>query len=184
VIFFGTGEAFRAWMRQHHATTAEVLVGFHKKVRGTASLTWPESVDVALCFGWIDGVRRNVDATRYCIRFTPRRKGSIWSAVNIRRVPELAAMGLVRPEGLRAFEARTEKRSQIYSYEQKKEAALNAAEQSVFEAQAQAWAFFQARPPGYRKTLIWWVLSAKREETRKKRLATLIESCGKGVLLR
>jgi len=184
VIFFLSREEFYAWLDQHHRTAPEVLVGFYKRGSGTPSLTWPESVDAALCFGWIDGVRKRVDESRYTIRFTPRRPGGIWSATNIRRVPELAALGLLRPEGQSAFEARLEKRSKIYSYERTEPAEFSADQQTAFQANSEAWAFFTAQAPWYRRTLTHWVISAKREETRAKRLAFLIENCANGIRLR
>jgi uncharacterized protein YdeI (YjbR/CyaY-like superfamily) len=171
--FFATHEEFRAWLEAHHVTKTELLVGFHKKGTGRPSITWPESVDEALCYGWIDGVRKRLDDDRYTIRFTPRKPGSIWSAVNIQRVEVLTAQGLMRPAGLRAFLARDEERSRVYSYE-RAQAGLSAEDEVAIRANALAWTFFQAQPPSYRKTAAWWVVSAKREETRRKRLATLI----------
>jgi len=179
-IFFATPAAFRAWLEEHHATSQEVLVGFYKKGSGRPSITWPESVDEALCFGWIDGVRRGIDDVSYSIRFTPRKRRSTWSAVNIERVKELTQMGRMRPAGLKAFAERTEAKSGIYAYEQKNNAALDAAYEQRFRANKAAWDFFQSQAAGYRKTAIWWVISAKREETRLKRLATLIEDSANG----
>jgi uncharacterized protein YdeI (YjbR/CyaY-like superfamily) len=178
-VFFATPEEFRAWLEAHHATETELLVGFHKKGTGRPSITWPESVDEALCFGWIDGVRKRLDDDRYTIRFTPRKLGSIWSAVNIQRVGELTAQGRMRPAGQRAFGTRDEGRSRVYSYERAR-AGLSAQDEAAFRANPQAWAFFQAQPPSYRKTAAWWVVSAKREETRGKRLATLIADSEQG----
>ena len=173
-IFFPTPAAWRAWLQEHHADTAELLVGFYKKDSGRPSITWPESVDEALCFGWIDGVRRRIDDASYSIRFTPRKRSSIWSAVNIKRVGELIDLGLMNPAGLRAFEQRTEAKSSIYAYEQEKH-ELDPAYEQQFRANISAWAFFESQPPWYRRTAIHWVTSAKKEETRLKRLATLIE---------
>jgi len=178
-VFFASPAEFRAWLEAHHADTPELLVGFHKRHTGTPSLTWAESVDQALCFGWIDGVRRSADGDRYTIRFTPRKSGSIWSAVNIARVGELTALGLMRPAGLAAFERRVEAKSKIYAYEQANH-ALDAADEAAFRANAPAWAFFESQAPSYRRTAIWWVASAKRDETRRKRLATLIEDSANG----
>jgi uncharacterized protein YdeI (YjbR/CyaY-like superfamily) len=172
-VFFATPGEFRAWLEAHHASEAELLVGFHKKGTGRPSIIWPESVDEALCFGWIDGVRKRVDDDRFTIRFTPRQPGSIWSAVNIQRVEELTAQGRMHSAGLRAFAARDEERSRVYSYE-RAQAGLSAEDEAAFRANPQAWAFFQTQPPSYRKTAAWWVVSAKREETRRKRLAMLI----------
>lgn len=179
-LFFATPAEFRAWLAEHHETESELLVGFYKKGSGEPSITWPESVDAALCFGWIDGVRKSIDAVSYTIRFTPRKPRSTWSAVNIKRVKELIGLGLMRPAGLKAFEARAEERSAIYAYEQRHTAALDAADEQQFRAKAHAWAFFQAQPPSYRRTALWWVISAKRLETRQKRLATLIEDSAQG----
>ena len=178
--FFATPDDFRAWLEQHHETSTELLVGYHKKGSGQPSMTWPESVDEALCFGWIDGVRRSLGADSYTIRFTPRKARSTWSAVNIKRVAELTELGRMRPAGLRAFAARTEANSTIYAYENKEAAALDAAAEAQFRANLAAWAYFQDQPAGYRSTAIWWVISAKQETTRAKRLATLIDESAQG----
>ncbi len=178
--FFATPDAFRAWFEEHHATTQELLVGFYKKSSGKPSITWPEAVDEALCFGWIDGVRKSIDDVSYSIRFTPRKPRSTWSAVNIKRVGELTELGRMRPAGLKAFEERTEEKSAIYAYEQEKTTELDATYEQQFRANTQAWDFFQAQAAWYRRTAIWWVISAKREETRLKRLATLIEDSEQG----
>jgi uncharacterized protein YdeI (YjbR/CyaY-like superfamily) len=143
-------------------------------------MTWPESVDEALCFGWIDGVRKRIDAERYTIRFTPRRPGSIWSAVNVGRVAALTEEGRMRPAGLAAFAARREDRSGIYSYEQREQAVLPAAYEKRLRAERRAWKWFEAQPKGYRRDAIRWVMTAKREETRERRLATLIEASAAG----
>lgn len=174
----------RTWFEAHHSTAGELSLGFHKKQSGEPSVTWPEAVDVALCFGWIDGVRKNIDERRYKIRFTPRRPRSIWSAVNMKRVPELTAAGLMHPEGLKAFEQRVATRSGIYSYEQKVKAEFTDEHRREFSKHAAAWKFFQAQPPGYRQVITWWVSSARKEETRLKRLRTLIEACAQGRRLR
>lgn len=178
--FFPAPADFRDWLEKHHAHETELLVGFYKKDSGKPSLTWPESVDEALCFGWIDGIRRSLGAESYTIRFTPRKATSTWSAVNIRRMAELEAEGRVRPAGREAFEKRSEARSGIYAYEQRHEAELSAADEARFRANAPAWERFQAMPAGYRKTAIWWVVSAKRGETRQKRLGTLIDDSEHG----
>ncbi len=182
--FFATPAEFRAWLEAHHATASELLVGFHKKGSGLPSITWPESVDQALCFGWIDGVRRSLGDTSYTIRFTPRRARSIWSAVNIARAQELREQGSMHPAGIAAFEARSDERSSTYSFEQRGPIELSARDAETLRANADAWAFFQAQPPSYRKAAIWWVISAKREETRGRRLATLIDDSAHGRRIR
>jgi uncharacterized protein YdeI (YjbR/CyaY-like superfamily) len=179
-IFFETPAHFRAWLEEHHEARRELLVGFYKKGSKRPSITWPQSVDEALCFGWIDGIRRGIDDESYSIRFTPRKPTSNWSSVNIARVAELTKEGRMRPAGIEAFERRSEKRSGIYAYEQRKTARLSADQQREFMANDAAWSFFQAQPPGYRQTATYWVVSAKREETRRKRLATLIEDSASG----
>ena len=178
--FFTTPADWRAWLERHHAEHTEVLVGYYKRDTSRPSLTWPESVDQALCFGWIDGVRRRIDEHSYCIRFTPRKARGIWSAVNIARVEELTAQGLMKPEGLKAFQARTEDRSKVYAYEQATPAALPEAYDRQLKANKKAWAFFQKQPPGYQRTVLHWVTSAKKEDTQLKRLATLIQDCAEG----
>ncbi len=179
-VFFETPGEFRAWLAEHHATATELLVGFHKKGSGRPSITWPESVDEALCVGWIDGIRKRLDDDSYTIRFTPRRPRSIWSAVNIRRVKELIELGRMRPEGLAAFEARADERSARYSYEQRHDATFGEEYERLFRADQQAWAHFQKQAPSYRRTVTWWVISAKKEETRRRRLATLITDSAAG----
>lgn len=171
--FFKTPAGFRAWLRRNHAKWPELWVGFHKKASGNPSITWPEAVDEALCFGWIDGVRKSVDETRYTIRFTPRRATSIWSAVNIGRARALIAAGRMQPAGLDALNRRTEQRSQTYSYEQRV-VTLDAKYQRRLKANEDAWTFFQAQPPWYRRTSAWWIMSAKLEATRLRRLGVLI----------
>lgn len=177
--FFATPADFRKWLEEHHETAKELLVGFHKKDSGKPSITWPESVDQALCFGWIDGVRRRIDEEAYSIRFTPRKPRSIWSAVNIKRAQELIEEGLMKPAGLRAFEARTENRSGVYSYENRRD-VLDEPYASRLRENAAAAEFFESRPASYRKAAIWWVVSAKKEETRLKRLGELIDYSAKG----
>lgn len=178
--FFPTPAAFRAWLAQHHERSTELLVGFHKVGTGTPSITWPESVDEALCFGWIDGVRKRIDDERYTIRFTPRKPRSTWSAVNVARVAELTREGRMQPAGLAAFARRAEERTAIYAHERTKDAELGPADERAFRANAAAWAFFQAQAPSYRRTVIHWVVSAKRDETRRRRLAKLIETSAQG----
>lgn len=177
--FFKTQPDFRRWFEKHHATAKELLVGFYKKGSGKPSITWPESVDEALCFGWIDGIRRSIDDISYSIRFSPRRPVSIWSAVNIKRAQELIDQGLMTSSGLKAFQARKENKSGIYSYEQRSEKLPDPYER-VFKRNKTAWAFFLAQPPGYRKIAGWFVVSAKKEETRLKRLTKLIEESAQG----
>jgi uncharacterized protein YdeI (YjbR/CyaY-like superfamily) len=175
--FFATPAAFRAWLAKHHDTHDELWVGFHKKDSGKPSITWPESVDEALCYGWIDGVRKSLGETSYVIRFTPRKPRSNWSAVNVARVAELTTLGRMHPAGLAAFERRAPERTGIYAYEQRKTAALGPADEAAFRANGKAWAFFETQAPSYRHLAIWWVVTAKREETRQRRLAALIEHC-------
>jgi uncharacterized protein YdeI (YjbR/CyaY-like superfamily) len=177
--FFLTPAAFRKWLEKHHAEEPELLVGFYKRDSGKPSITWPESVDQALCFGWIDGVRRRIDDVSYSIRFTPRKAVSNWSAINIARVAELTKLGLMAPAGLRAFEKRREDKSAIYSYENKVR-TLPPADEKRFRANRKAWAFFTAQAPSYQRVAIYWVTSAKREETRQRRLATLIDDSANG----
>jgi uncharacterized protein YdeI (YjbR/CyaY-like superfamily) len=183
-IFFETPAEFRAWLEEHHADESELLVGFHKKSTGRPSLTWPESVGQALCFGWIDGVRRSLGEHDYTIRFTPRKARSTWSAVNIKRAKDLIEEGLMRPAGLAAFERRSDDRSRIYAYEQRKQAKLDPAAEREFRANRKAWTFFSEQAPSYRRTATYWVISAKKEQTRRKRLQTLIEDSAAGRTLR
>ncbi len=179
VTFFPTAADFRHWLEINHTTAPELWVGFYKVNSGKPSLTWPQSVDEALCFGWIDGLRKGIDDTSYKIRFTARRTRSVWSAVNIRRVEELTRLSLMHPAGLRAFAARVEIRSGIYSYEQRP-TELPEPYDTILKANSQAWDFFAAQPPSYRKTISWWILSAKTEPTRLKRLQKLIEESAGG----
>ncbi len=177
--FFSSPAKFRQWLKANHAKAQELWVGYYKKDSGKPSLTWPESVDEALCFGWIDGVRKSIDEVSYMIRFTPRKPRSIWSAVNIKRATELLELGLMQPAGLEAFQNRQEARSVVYSYEQRGQ-KLDDAYEKKLRANKKAWAFFQAQPPWYQRAVSWWVTSAKKEETRLKRLATLIEDSANG----
>ena len=181
--FFKTPSAFRKWLAANHAKAKELWVGFYKKGSGKPSITWPESVDEALCFGWIDGVRKTIDDESYVIRFSPRKPESIWSAVNIRNIERLTKEKRMQPAGMKAFAARKENRSGIYAYEQRP-TELVEPYASQFRRNKNAWKFFQAQPPYYRKTLTWYILSAKQEETRLKRLAILIEASEKGQRLR
>ena len=177
--FFATPGHWRRWLEKNHGSKSELWVGFHKKSTGRPSITWPQSVDEALCFGWIDGIRKTIDSNSYVIRFTPRRAGSNWSAVNTRRVGELIRAKRMRAAGLRAFKKRDPKKTGVYSFEQQREAAkLSAAHVKEFKRNRTAWTFFQSQPPGYRKIAAWYVVSAKREETRARRLARLIKDSG------
>jgi uncharacterized protein YdeI (YjbR/CyaY-like superfamily) len=178
--FFATPADFRAWLETHHETAKELLVGFHKKGTGKPSITWPESVDEALCFGWIDGVRHSLNEISYSIRFTPRRPTSIWSAINVARVAELTKQRRMRPAGDRAFAARTPERTGVYSFERLEAAKLTKAQEKTLRAHRKAAAFFDAQPPGYRKVVTHWVVSAKREETRERRLQRLIADSAAG----
>ena len=182
--FFETPQDFRIWLRANHDRAGELWVGFHKKSSGRPSMTWPESVDEALCVGWIDGLRKRIDESSYMIRFTPRLTNSTWSAVNIGRVAELTKQKRMRAAGVRAFARRSEKRSGIYAYEQRQTAAFDPVAEERFRANAKAWAFFQAQPAWYRRTATWWTISAKKEETREKRLAQLISDSAAGVSIR
>jgi uncharacterized protein YdeI (YjbR/CyaY-like superfamily) len=178
-IYFETPAEFRRWLEKNHAKATELLVGFHKRGTGKPSMTWPESVDEALCFGWIDGIRKSVDSERYTIRFTPRRARSIWSLVNVRRVKALTQTGRLRPAGLAAFKARHAARSGVYSFEQRPQ-RLEPAFEKQFRANRIAWVYFQSQAPWYRRTSIYWVMSAKKEETRRRRLEALIRDSAAG----
>ena len=178
--FFPTAADFRAWLARHSAEATELIVGFHKKGCGEPSITWPESVDEALCVGWIDGVRKRIDDTAYQIRFTKRKTTSTWSANNIERVADLTSQGRMQPAGLKAFAHRSEAKSRTYSYEQALSAALAPADEARFRKHKKAWAFFDAQPPGYRRLTIWRIVSAKQEVTRRKRLLQLIEASQNG----
>jgi uncharacterized protein YdeI (YjbR/CyaY-like superfamily) len=178
--FFATPAEFRAWLEKHHATKAELVVGFHKKATGKPSITWPESVDEALCFGWIDGVRHSLGDDAYTIRFTPRRPTSIWSAVNVARVAVLEKQGRMTPAGRRALESRAPERTGVYAFERKSAATLAPREAEKLRANPKASAFFDAQPPWYRRTVIHWVISAKRDETRQRRFDHLIAHSAAG----
>jgi len=180
-LFFATPADFRAWLEKNHAAHTELSVGFHKRDSGKPSITWPESVDAALCYGWIDGVRNSIDAVSYRIRFTPRKPTSTWSAINVKRVAELAKLGLMRPAGIKAFEARKGDKTGIYAYEQRKTAQLPRPYEKKFRANKRAWAFFRSQPPWYQRTAAYRVISAKQEATRQKRLDQLIKDSEAGV---
>ena len=177
--FFATPAAFRRWLEKNHDTSKELWVGFYKKDSGKPSITWPESVDQALCFGWIDGVRKSVAADSYMIRFTPRKPASIWSTVNTKRAKELRKLGLMHEAGLQAFERRDVKKTQQYSFE-RDNVEFTAELQKRFQANRKAWAFFQKQPPGYRKLATWYVMSAKQDATRLRRLERLIADSESG----
>jgi uncharacterized protein YdeI (YjbR/CyaY-like superfamily) len=178
--FFSSGAEFGAWLEKHSATAPELIVGFYKRLTERPSLTWPESVDEALCNGWIDGVRTRIDDQSYKIRFTPRKPTSTWSAVNIKRVIILKSQGRMMEAGLKAYSHRREAKSKNYAYEQTKNATLERAEEVQFRRNKQAWKFFEAQPPGYRHLVIWRIISAKRAETREARLSKLIEASQNG----
>jgi uncharacterized protein YdeI (YjbR/CyaY-like superfamily) len=179
VTFFRTPADLRKWFDRHHASAKELWVGFYKKGAGKPSITWPESVDEALCVGWIDGIRKTVDDTSYKIRFSPRKPRSTWSSINIKRVRVLSKEGRMKPAGLKAFRARQENRSGIYSYEQRRD-RLEEPYASLLKKDKAAWAAFEAERPYYRKMIGWWIVSAKKEETRLKRLDTLIKALKEG----
>lgn len=181
--FFSKPADFGKWLEKHHASEAELLVGFWKKGSGRASMTWEESVEQALCYGWIDGVRRSLGDEAYTIRFTPRRARSIWSAKNLRTMQRLIDEGRVAPAGHAVFAARVAAKTNRYSFEQSA-AALDAAQERQFRRNRKAWTFFESQPPSYRKPAIWWVVSAKKPETRAKRLAQLITDSEAGLRLR
>jgi uncharacterized protein YdeI (YjbR/CyaY-like superfamily) len=177
--FFTSPAQFRRWLEKNHATTEELVVGFHKKSSGKNSITYPEALDEALCFGWIDGVRRNFDETSYTIRFTPRRPRSIWSLVNVRHVERLQKEGRMHAAGVAAFAQRDPQRTGIYSFESRPRELAEEYEKELRKNKA-AWEFFQAQPAGWKRTVSFWIMSAKKEETRLKRLQRLIESSAKG----
>jgi uncharacterized protein YdeI (YjbR/CyaY-like superfamily) len=177
-IYFESPAAFRKWLEKNHDKADELLVGFHKRDSGKPSMTWPESVDEALCFGWIDGVRKSVDDERYTIRFTPRKQKSIWSAVNLRKMEALLKAGRVAPAGMAAYERRPKDKAP-YSFEQRPE-SFGPEYEKQFRANRKAWAFFESQPPGYRRIAMWFVLSAKKDETRQRRLQHVIEISAKG----
>jgi uncharacterized protein YdeI (YjbR/CyaY-like superfamily) len=176
--FFATPAEFRRWLEKNHRTAGELWVGMHKRHTGKPSMDWPQSVDCALCFGWIDGLRKSLGEESYLIRFTPRKPTSVWSAINIRKMDELAKAGLMTPAGLAVFENRSSTREHGYTYGNRR--PFDAATLAAFKAKKKAWAFFEAQPPGYRRLLSDWVVKAKREETRARRLAKLVAECAAG----
>jgi uncharacterized protein YdeI (YjbR/CyaY-like superfamily) len=178
--FFATLTDWRAWLAANHDKADELWVGFHKKSTGKPSITWPESVDGALAFGWIDGKRMSLGEESYTIRFTPRKAESIWSAINIARVAELTKQGLMHARGLAAFEKRSDKKSGIYAYEQRGQAKFSDEFAKRLAANAEARAFFEAQPPWYRQNATYWVMTAKQEATRERRFAMLLEDSAAG----
>ena len=179
-IFFSKQIEFRRWLEKNHQKEKEIYVGFHKTKSGKESITWPQSVDVALCFGWIDGVRKSIDDKSYYIRFTPRKPGSIWSGINIKKIAELTKLGLMKPAGIEAFKKRQEHKSKIYSYE-KEMVKLDEAYQKKFMSNKKAWAFFHSQPISYQKAALNWVMGAKQEATRISRLNNLIADSKEGL---
>lgn len=171
--FFSTPEKFRAWLEKHYQTETELLVGFYRVSTKKPCMSWSESVDQALCFGWIDGIRKSIDNESYTIRFTPRKKTSIWSAINIKKIEELTKAGLMTPEGQKAFEFRSEERSKVYSHE-KEAYLLTPAFEKQFKAHTTAWEYFDKQAPSYKKVMIHWIMSAKQEKTRLSRLEKAI----------
>lgn len=178
-VFFASQDDFRKWLEKNHETAKDLLVGFWKVGTGKPSMTWSESVDQALCFGWIDGVRRSVDKEAYTIRFTPRRPKSVWSRINIDKVERLKKKGLMRPAGLAAHEKKEDHRAVIYSYENRPR-EFEPEQEKRFRKNKKAWKFFESLPPGYRRQMIYWVVSAKQEATRLGRLEKLIAGCEEG----
>ena len=177
VTFFPTQAKFRSWLEKHHKKETELIVGFYKVDSGKPSMTWSQSVDQALCFGWIDGIRKSIDEESYCIRFTPRKPTSIWSTININKVEELRKAGLMTPAGQKAYDLRSETKSGIYSHENEP-AKLTPAFEKQFKKEKTAWAFFQAQAPSYKKVMIHWIMSAKQEKTRLSRLEKTIDISG------
>ncbi len=180
VKFFRSREEFRAWLAKNHDKKTELVLGFYKKGAPKKGIAYTDAVDEAICYGWIDGVRRSVDEISYNTRFTPRRPKSIWSAVNIAKVEELVAQGRMAEPGMRVFEARDPAKTNLYAFEQKT-VVFDAARAKRFTANESAWAFFEAQPPGYRRLATWWVMSAKRDETRDRRLGQLIQTSADGL---
>jgi uncharacterized protein YdeI (YjbR/CyaY-like superfamily) len=177
--YFKSQAEFRRWLEANHASVPELLVGFYKKASGKGGLGYKDAVDEALCFGWIDGIKKRVDEASYTHRFTPRRPGSIWSAVNLKRMKELIAGGVVSKAGLETYERRDPKRSGMYSFENRPQ-TFDAAIERTFKAKGRAWSFFRAQPPGYQKVCTFFVMSAKKEETRLRRLEQLMNTSSKG----
>lgn len=178
-IFFAKQSDFRKWLLKNHKKETELIVGYYKVDSGKPSITWPQSVDEALCFGWIDGVRHSIDQYAYQIRFTPRKPTSIWSAVNIKKVDELTKKGLMYPAGIAAFEKRKDDKSKIYAFENE-EVKLSAEFEKLFKANKKAWNYFQTLAPTYRKPTMKYIMSAKQHVTQLKRLNEVISDCEAG----
>ena len=178
ILFFTSTGRFRSWLEEHHKTAEELWVGYYKKGSGRDSITWSESVDAALCFGWIDGIRKTIDDKSYKIRFTPRKKNSVWSAVNVQKVEKLLRQGLMQPEGIKIFNSRSDKKGYTVQH---RNVPLSKEYQNRLKENPPAWEFFSRLAPSYKRDSIWWIMSAKREETRLKRLNILIESSEKGL---
>lgn len=183
IQFFSSPEEFNAWLEENHNTADELWVGFYKVHTKKPSLTWSQSVDEALCYGWIDGIKKTLDKDSYTQRFTPRRKGSAWSNINIEKMKKLQQEGKMRPAGLKAFKRKEDRKSGIYAFEQK-EAELSDSQLRLFKQNRKAWDFFRSQPPGYRRLAIYWVISAKQEATRERRLNTLIEDSEYGLRIK
>jgi uncharacterized protein YdeI (YjbR/CyaY-like superfamily) len=181
--YFKAAADFRRWLSAHHAVETELLVGFYKKASGLPGISYKEAVDEALCFGWIDGIKKRVDDARYTHRFTPRRAGSIWSQINTQRVAELIALERMAKPGLEAFNNRDPKKTQLYSFENRP-SVFDPALERAFKKQANAWRFFRAQPPGYRRLMTFWVMSAKQQQTRERRLTRLTTSSAEGKRIR
>ncbi|MCG3139981.1 MAG: hypothetical protein HDKAJFGB_00918 [Anaerolineae bacterium] len=179
-VFFQTQAELREWFLRHHADTTELFIGFYKKGAPQQGIAYPQALDEALCFGWIDGVRKSIDATRWMIRFIPRKPKSIWSAVNLKRAAELERAGMMQPAGLAAFHGHDKKRTRQYSFENRPQ-TLNAADETTFRADKKAWAWFHAQAPSYQRAALWWVVSAKQDATRARRLTALIADSRAGV---
>lgn len=183
-LYFENSETFHDWLEAHAASATELLVGFYKVDSGRASMSWSESVDQAICFGWIDGIRKRIDDESYSIRFTPRKTSSIWSAINVAKFAQLQSQGRIAAAGAMAYSHRKEHKSAIYSYEQEDTAELSPQELKDFKRATLAWTFFETTPPGYRKVMLHWVTTAKKAETRAARLARLLQACAAGLRLR
>ena len=180
--FFSTPDKFREWLERNHDSTSELLLGFHKKSSGKKSITYAEALDEALCYGWIDGVRKNLNETSYTIRFTPRKARSIWSLVNVKHVERLTREGRMRPAGIEAYGRRDPKRTGIYAFENRPR-EFSPEFEKAFRKNKIAWTFFQEQPPGYKRVIVFWVMEAKKEETRMRRFKQLVELCEKGLRL-
>lgn len=176
---FKSGKEFRAWLKTHHASSTELLLGFYRKNSGRGGITYAEALDEALCFGWIDAVRRKIDDETFSIRFCPRKSSSIWSNINVGHVERLLAAKRMTPAGIKVFEARQAHKTGIYSFEQKKH-AFEPAQEAAFRKHRKAWTFWEAQPPGYKRIAMHWATSAKQEATRARRLGILIEDCAAG----